>query len=202
MKFYRFLFFLTLLAALAACGNETATETRMPTEAQMETLPEAQTPIETIPEASTDNPYLISNGSFIGFKPGEPLREYVDALRPGKIRTGEGEFEVYFIDAAEGYELGYFMPAGPDDSEIGDIWITSPNVVTEEGMHVGLTYEDLNERVGEVKFYGSEIEGMVLGFKEGIGYRLDMYESVVKFDNATIKGETEITQLVIEYQAK
>ena len=159
----------------------------------------------TLNEGNTDlydvdpeDPYLLSNGTFLGFKPGEPLGEYRDALRPGKLRNGEGTFDAYFIDGAEGSELGYLLADPENNDLIGDIYITSPSVVTEKGVRVGTTHAELIERIGAVTFRGSEIESRVIGSKDGLAYRLAMNSPDTDLDNSRIPGETAITQIMIE----
>ena len=144
-----------------------------------------------------DDPYLVSNGTFLNFKPGEPLDAYIDILREGSMQTGEGSFKVYYIDGAEGNELGYLMTDPIDKTLIGDIFITSPAVVTEDGVRIGTTYEQLIERIGRVSFHGSEIESRVYGNSDGISYRLDMVSNQYDLDNDKILPNTKISEIVI-----
>ena len=193
-----------LLLSTLLCTCDRAPTTETPDEgAGVDTKMEDD--LSTLNDGNTDlydvdpeDPYLISNGSLLGFKPGEPLAAYRDALRPGKIRDGEGTHEVFFIDGAEGGELGYLMASPTDPETIGDIYITSPAVVTEQGIRIGATYAELQERIGAINFHGSEIEGRIFGSQDGLAYRLDGHSTEYAMDNSGINPETPIVQIVIE----
>ena len=150
-------------------------------------------------DVDPEDPYLISNGTFLGLKPGEPLAEYAPTLRSGVVQTGDGDYTVYFIDGAEGDELGYVMRGDyAYDDKIGDIYVTHPSVVTEQGIRVGTTVKELRERIGAVTFHGSEIESRVTGSKDGIGYRLDIPSTEYNMDNSKIPADAMVQMLIIE----
>lgn len=203
MKPVHFLSALLLTLLLCTCG-ETNTD---PDGAGVDTveMDDTEQPNQdntSIYDVDPDDPYLVSNGYFLGFKPGEPIAEYVDGLRKGRLRTGEGDFDVFFIDGAEGNELGFLTADPANEQNIGNITITSPAVVTEEGIRIGLSYEELVERIGAITFHGSEVESRVIGNKHGLSYRLEMESNKYDLDNSTIKPATKVTQIVIDRRPK
>ncbi|OAV46094.1 hypothetical protein [Lewinella sp. 4G2] len=200
MKVFHFITAAILLITCAACGGDAAGPPEEGAGFDTEMTPEIDSPNEDntdIYDVDPEDPYLISNGTFLGLKPGEPLGAYAEVLRKGRLKDGEGSFDVYYIDGAEGSKLGYLMPDPLDKNIVGDIYVTSPAVVTEKGIRVGTTYEELVERIGAISFHGSEIESRVYGNKEGISYRLDMTSADYDLDNSRISPETAITEIVI-----
>ena len=199
MRVVRFLPTLLLSLLLCTCGDRPIDEDGAGVDTPEDTAPDL-TPNDgnlDIYDVDPEDPYLVSNGVFLGLKPGEPLAPYTDALRKGKLRTGEGKFDVYYIDGAEGNELGYTLADPNDENKIGDIYITSPAVVTEAGIRVGLTYAELTERLGTVAFHGSEQEGRVYGEHEELRYRLGMESGKRNLTEADIEPATEVTEIVI-----
>lgn len=199
MKPFHLLVSLLISCSFLTCGDDKSD----PEGAGVDTVETADTenPNEDntdIYDVDPDDPYLVSNGIFLGLKPGEPLGAYADGLRKGKIKTGEGSFDVYFIDGAEGDELGYVMPDPKNNNLIGEIFITGRSVVTEEGIRIGLSYDELIERLGKITFHGSEVESRVYGSKHGLSYRLDMASNQYDLDNRTIEPDTKVTQIVID----
>ena len=56
-------------------------------------------------EIEEGSPYVVSNGFFLGMKPGGSIAEFKDGLRADVLQTGEGDFDVFYIDGAEGNEV-------------------------------------------------------------------------------------------------
>lgn len=154
-------------------------------------------PAENEAIAPSANLYKASGGEFLGMKTGEPLAPYIDVLRKGVLSTGEGDFDIYYIDGAEGDELGFIFPSYDESNSIGDICITSPNVMTDSGLSVGMTYADLQEKLGEVEVHGSEIEGYTHASKDGYSYRLDAGNWSYEIDPTTINSETKIIEIIL-----
>jgi len=150
-------------------------------------------------DVDADDPYLLSNGYFLGMTPGGSLDDYIDGLRTGQIRTGEGEFDVLFIDAAEGDELGYVYTPDKTEPIIEQITITSPKVVTEKGVRVGLSFDELKQRLGPVEVYASEIESRVYATKDGITYRLNINGTPGKTTAADIGDDVEVMQIILGF---
>ncbi|MEL7163674.1 MAG: hypothetical protein AAFN92_23145, partial [Bacteroidota bacterium] len=176
-------FFLLLLCVFIACG-QSATDAETPEDAPSEMpteTPEANQDNTAIYDVDEDDPYLISNGGFLGMRPGNPLADFAGGLRQGTLRTGEGEFSVYYIDGAEGEELGYLMADPRDPAMIGDITVTAKEVVTEAGIRVGVNFAELQNRLGHpLEVHGSEVESRTYAIRDGLAYQLgdphDTYE--------------------------
>lgn len=196
------LILLVVLLALAACTNEpkaiTDTTDIPPLETDTVIGNEDQTSIYDV-NADADDPYLISNGYFLGMTPGGSLADYKDGLRTGQISTGEGEFEVLFIDGAEGDELGFVYSGESDEPTIDQITITSPVVVTDKGVRVGLSFKALQQRLGPVEVYASEIESRVYATKDGITYRLNTNGAPGQTTAKDIDGDVEVMQIILGF---
>ncbi len=193
MRFSHCFLALLLIPFLCTCGARPNEDT-------------AATPADSTGMAPTDGgavdtdvegSYTITNGAFLGIKPGEPLANYSAALRAGVLQTGEGDFAVFYIDGAAGEELGYVMPDPNDESKVGDIYLTSPKVLTSAGVHVGVTHAQLVEALGPLEFHGSEIEGYTSAQKDGMAYRIDAGNWSYEIDQQTITPETEVIEVVI-----
>lgn len=196
----KFTSLLLCLLALTACGGEPKSITDT---SGLET-PAADTPDPNdgntaIYDVDADDPYLLSNGYFLGMTPGGSLAGYKDGLRAGQISTGEGEFDVLFIDGAEGDELGYVYAMESDAPTIDQITITSPKVVTEKGIRVGLSFNELQQRLGPVEVYASEIESRVYASKDGITYRLNTNGTPGKTKAEDIAGDVEVMQIILGF---
>lgn len=191
---------LPLLLFLVACGQPPADNTTAEAEVEQEMTETQESKQEntTIDEAGEEDPYLVSNGFFLGMHPGLPIVDFAGGLRKGSLATGEGDFEVYYIDGAEGNELGYLMPDPQDEDMIGNIFITSPDVVTELGARVGLSFAELQKRLGPLEVHGSEIEGRTHASKDGVWYRLNTVNFSYELDPAAIDPTTKVTEIVIQ----
>lgn len=199
-NFSSLLFLALLLLFLVSCGNETKSITDIP---EVET-PDVETedPNENntaIYDVDADDPYLLSNGYFLGMTPGGSLADFKDGLRDGELKTGEGSFPVFYIDGAEGDELGYVYSMDGKDGKINEITITSPKVVTEEGVRVGLSFNELTQRIGELEVFASEIESRVYATKDGITYRLSTNGIAGKTTAEDIKGDVEVMQIILGF---
>jgi hypothetical protein len=199
-NFSTFLFLALLLLFLASCGSDPksisdTSEVEIPVAAPED--PNADN--TTIAEADTDDPYLISNEHFLGMAPGGSLADFKDGLRDGELKTGEGSFPVFYIDGAEGDELGYVYSMDGGDGSINEITITSPRVVTEKGVRVGLSFNELTQRLGEVEVFASEIESRVYASKDGITYRLATNGVAGKTSAEDIKGDVEVMQIILGF---
>ena len=138
-------------------------------------------------EVDPEDPYLIFNGTFFDFAPGQPFAPAAARLQEGRLETGEGSFEVFYIngdgdgdnddrgrDGAAGAEpLGYLLRDPSDPTRIGDIVITSERAVTEQGIRVGRSYAELVEQLGALEVHGSEVEGYTYALHDGLKFRLD-----------------------------
>ncbi len=182
---------------LFACGGGKADLETTQDTPDAEPAPQTMTDEEIVATAE-ENPYLISNGTFLGMAPGDDLTAFADGLRAGVLQTGEGDFDVFYLDGAEGNELGYLMPDPRDEATIGNIYVTSPDVVTEQGVRVGMSLAELEQRLGELEVHGSEIEGYTYAEKDGLAYRLDANIYTYEVDRAALKPETQVLEIVVD----
>lgn len=187
---------LLLCVLLCGCGGEEATIDASVTDTA--TIPVQEAPAPAPEEIEEVSPYVVSNGFFLGMKPGGSIAEFKDGLRADVLQTGEGDFDVFYIDGAEGNELGYLMPDPRDEKMIGSIYITAEEVITEDGISVGMRFAELQEKIGEVAVHGSEIEGMTYASKNGLAYRLDTNIWTYEVDLSEIKPATKLLEIVIE----
>ncbi|MEO0732374.1 MAG: hypothetical protein AAFZ52_06040 [Bacteroidota bacterium] len=193
-------FFLLLLCVFIACGQAAAdTETDI-------SSPETEVPAVPNEDNTTisdvdDDPYLISNGEFLGMRPGSPLDDFVGGLRKGTLQTGEGDFPVYYIDGAEGEELGYLVPDPRDGAMIGDIIVTSQDVVTEAGIRVGVNFEELQNRLGRpLEVHGSEIESRTYAVRDGFSYRIGDAHDNYELEASQVDPTAEVLTIELRRQ--
>lgn len=191
-------FALLLLAVCLSCGGEKSIADTDGIETPTADTPDPNDGNTAIYDVDADDPYLISNGYFLGLTPGGSLAEFSDGLRKGVLQTGDGDFDVFYIDSAEGDELGYVTADPRDEQTIGYIFVTSPDVVTEKGVRVGISFAELKQRIGAVEVHGSEIEGYTYAQANGMAYRLDSGNWSYEVDVSTIAPETKVIEIVIE----
>lgn len=201
MKTIKIIFLLPLLFLFVACGGD-APETmddRTSEEGVGEVVLEDPNGDNTDNYAiDTDDPYLITTDGLLGMMPGNLLADFSAGLREGKLDTPEGEFDVLYIDGAEGEELGYLVPEPRDEKMIGEITITSSKVVTEPGLRVGNTFAELQDRLaGDMEVYGSEAEGRTYAVSDGVWYRLDAGNWMQEVEQSTIPPDTKIIEIVL-----
>ena len=199
-NFPSLLFLALLLLFLISCGNEPKSVADIPDEET--TTSDVEGPNEdntAIYDVDDDDPYLLSNGYFLGMSPGGSLADFEDGLRDGELKTGEGTFPVFYIDGAEGDELGYVYSREGAAGTIDQITVTSPRVVTENGVRVGLSFNELSQRLGELEVFASEIESRVYATKDGITYRLATTGVAGKTSAEDIGGEVEVMQIILGF---
>ncbi|TXF87569.1 hypothetical protein FUA23_18460 [Neolewinella aurantiaca] len=193
-------FLLLLLLFLVSCSSEpTSVTDTSGTETPAAETEDPNDGNTAIYDVDADDPYLVSNDYFLGMTPGGSLADFKDGLRNGELRTGEGAFEVFYIDGAEGDELGYVYSMDGAEGTIDQITITSPKVVTEEGVRVGLSFNELTQRLGELEVFASEIESRVYATKNGVTYRLNTNGTPGKTTAEDIKGDVEVAQIILGF---
>jgi len=201
MKFIKLILLLQLSLLFIACGADApdTMEDRTSAEGTGEAVLEDPNGDNTDNYAiDEDDPYLINADGLLGMTPGSVLADFSAGLREGKLETGEGEFDVYYIDGAEGEELGYLVPEPRDESLIGEITITSTKVVTEPGLRVGNTFAELQERLqSDLEVYGSEAEGRTYAVSKGVWYRLDAGNWMQDIEQSTIPPDTRVIEIVL-----
>lgn len=201
MKLSSVFVFLLLMVLFVSCGAETADSSndRTSEEGTGEAVLEDPNGDNTDNYAiDTDDPYLVNMDGLLGMMPGNLLSDFSAGLREGKLDTPDGEFDVLYIDGAEGEELGYLVPEPRDERMIGEITITSSKVVTEPGLRVGNTFAELQDRLaGDMEVYGSEAEGRTYAVSDGIWYRLDAGNWMQEVEQSTIPPDTKVIEIVL-----
>jgi hypothetical protein len=195
------LFLALLLLFLISCSSnpDTITET---TDIELPTVKtdDSKTDINAIiANSDADDPYMLSNDYFLGMTPGGSLADFIDVLRDGELKTGEGSFKVFYIDGAEGDELGYVYSREDGNGSINQITITSPKVVTEDGIRVGTSFNELTQQLGEVEVFASEIESRVYATKGGTTYRLATNGIAGQTSAEDIKGDVKVLQIILGF---
>ncbi|MCP9237604.1 hypothetical protein [Lewinella sp. JB7] len=124
-----------LLLVLCACsdGPPTTPETR-PVE-----NPNAGN--TAIYDVDADDPYEIGDGAFLDMRPGAPVATFRKLLKEDGGR--------YNIRGRRRDRLGYVLTDASGET-IASIHVTSPDVVTQNGIRVGLTQDELRERIGPI----------------------------------------------------
>ncbi|CAH1002034.1 hypothetical protein LEM8419_02949 [Neolewinella maritima] len=156
--------YLSFLLVLLACSD------RPPTTPETRPVEYPNAGNTAIYDVDPDDPYEIDDSSFLEMQPGQPIAPFVD-LRPGTLRTGDGELAVRYIPGRSNDTLGYVAAEG---GLIDHIVIWSTDVVTKNGIRVGNTYGELVERLGQLAPYGSGVEARVYATHDGLTYRLGM----------------------------
>ena len=144
---------------------------------------------------------LIEPNQFYGIKLQDAFLElqkkYPGRLAKGIKKTGEGSFQIYTVNGADGSLLAHIYPDQKDQKLVGQIEIVSPNAKTRNGLKIGNTFKDLENKEGEVEVHGSEIEGRTYAGKDGIYYRLAMNHFFYGLDKSSIKPDVKIIEIVI-----
>ncbi|MFK7905344.1 MAG: lysozyme inhibitor LprI family protein [Chitinophagales bacterium] len=141
--------------------------------------------------------YLIDSKSFYGISKGDPIAKHKDVLEKGILRTGEGSFDVFYIKNDKGDLLGHLDTQFRDESRVGAISIDTPLAKTKQGVHVGMTFGELEKILGPIEVHGSEIESRTHASKDGIWYLLDAYFGTYEIDKSQIKKDTKIKQIIM-----
>lgn len=143
------------------------------------------------------DPYLIQSKSFYGISIGDQIAQHKDVLEKSTLQTGEGSFDVFYIKNDKGDVLGYVDTDFRDESTINNITIDTPLAKTEQGVHIGMTFGELEKRVGSVRVSGSEIESRTHAIKDNVWYLLDAYFGTYEVDKSEIKKSTKIKQVIL-----
>ena len=182
---------LSLLLLVLSCSD------RPPTTPETRPVENPNAGNTAIYDVDPDDPYEIGDGSFLDMRPGSRVAEFSKLLRPDSLRDGKNTSSIYRIIGRKKEELGY-VHMKPQDTEVIDfITITSPDVVTEDGIRVGNSYAELVERLGKVHVEGSEKEAKVFASQGALRYRLNVANNQYDLDATQIDPTTPITQIEI-----
>jgi len=141
--------------------------------------------------------YQIQSNSFMGVATGDPIAQKMSVLTKDILRTGEGDFDVFSIKNNTGKVLANVFPDPMDASKVGDITVISPMAKTIQGVHVGMTFGELEKKLGPVAVYGSEIEDRTSAVKDNFSYRLDANFWSYNIDKSKIDKGTRIIEITI-----
>lgn len=139
---------------------------------------------------------IINENSFVGIQFNDAIANYSDKLMKGKMRTGEGVVETYYIEE-DGNELGYVMPDAENENLIGNITIQSKRAETESGVRIGTTFSQLEKIYPEIEVHGSEMESKVYASTGNYHFRLNHNSNQYNLDRSTIPKDSEVTEISI-----
>lgn len=134
----------------------------------------------------------IEDDNYLGLIVGHAISEYQDLLKPGTLKTGEGEFEVQYI-IYKTDTLGY--PSG--DKTIESIHIWDSKGATNHGIRVGTTFGELKNILEQLQVHGSEIESRVHVVEKNRMYRLNYYSLEYDLDISEIPDSVSIIEIII-----
>ncbi len=141
--------------------------------------------------------YLIDSESFYGISQGDAIAKHSNLLEKGVLKTCEGDFDVFYIKNKKEEILGHFEPEFRDESKVGTFFIESPLAKTKQGVHIGMTFGELERILGPVEVNGSEVKGKTYASKDGILYLLDVYFWTYEIDKSEIKKSVKIKQIIM-----
>ncbi|MEM0991452.1 MAG: hypothetical protein AAF847_15830 [Bacteroidota bacterium] len=186
--------FLLIGIVFVACGGDNAAETN-----DENTINET----ETIPVSDANSDAAISkmptasDQEFYGIAVKDSIATHADKLIKTTIQNGEGTFEVYEIKDADGMILGQLYADPLNQAFVGDIVITSPEVVTDEGVKIGMTFTELKNKFNQYEVHGSEIESRVSFVQANHAYRLDYPSNQYDLDESEIPSDAKVIEIKI-----
>ena len=154
---------------------------------------------ETTP-TETDNKVMVAiefmppieDNGYYGIEIGKDLTGLTNLLHAGKLKTGEGTFEVNYI-LFQSDTLGYVN----GQERVKSIHIWDKRGATKEGVRVGTSLGVVKELLENITIQTSEMESRVY-LKNGKHlYRLNYYSGLENLDIAKIPDSTEITEIII-----
>ena len=140
----------------------------------------------------------IGDHHFFGIAIGQKIEDVAGKLEKGLLKSGEGDFEVYYITDHHGARLGY-IPAEGD--RVLSIIITTPGASTWDGISVGSTFRQLKETLGKIEVHGSEIEGRTSVHQGYFQFLLDAYFYTYEVDETDIPADTKIKAIILRSPA-
>lgn len=144
---------------------------------------------------------LIDEHFYMGISPGDKIVNHLEVLTKTQMKTAEGTFDIYAIDAAPSTTTAYCLPDPNNKEIIGNIVITSSPAVTNDGIQVGSSYGDLLAKYSDLKVHGSESEGRTFAKIGNLSFRLDTPNFTYEVDPSKIKKETKIIEIIINRKA-
>ncbi len=184
-------FFIPLLLLVACSDNPPTTPETVPVD-----NPNAGN--TAIYDVDPDDPYEVTDRAFLDMRPGLDIGPFSKFLRPGIIPVDGQDQTVYYIEGRKRERLGYLQVGEGDASRISEIHITSPNVVTRDGLRTGNSYREVIERLGPLDVVGGGSNGAAYLQHGLLAYRLSRNDLQAAFDPAAIDSTTKILEIVIK----
>ena len=183
---FKVLMIYLLFVGFQNCGDSASTEQD---ESQQTEQPQA---VKAEQEA---NPFLVTTNSFYGLTIGGKIGD----LEKSVLETGEGSFDIFLIKDENGEELGYVDANYEDESLIGGITISTKKAVTEDGVKIGMSYADFNEKFPDAELHGSEIEGYTsTNVNKNVYYELSDRHWEYELDKNKIAEGTTIVAITVQ----
>lgn len=183
------------ITSVAGCGGpatEEVNDTPAPTTGEQQA--------ETNEHSAT---YPIQDDAFYGVSPGEAIASLpAELIEKGELENGEGRFPVYYILAESGERIGYFYPDPNTDLVVGDIFVTTAQAVTQEGIQIGSSFEDIVGKIGDFEVHGSEVESRTHVFYGNLALQLDYPSVDYDLDSDAIPPDAKIVQIWIRRNAE
>ncbi len=148
-------------------------------------------------DVDPDDPYELSDSSFLDMRPGLDIGPFRAFLRPGTLLVDGQDQSVYYVEGRDRERLGYVNVQEAEDLRIREIHITSPDVVTRSGLRVGNSYQEFLERLGPLDIVGGGDEPVYLRHGK-LAYRLSGNNLRPAFDPAATDTTIKITEIVIK----
>ena len=134
--------------------------------------------------------FTISAQSFYGITLGRPISDFFGQLQKGILETGEGTFDVYYIQSTNNEELGYILENEKDHTVLS-IVITSSKGLMDNDIAVGSTYQRFREVYPQAEINRSEIESRFFTSSGNF---------VFFFDGYALKDPVHISSIVIHHK--
>lgn len=177
------------IAGFQSCGDGASTEQEVTQQTQ-----QTQEPQQVQAEQEV-NPYLVTTNSFYGFTIGEKFGD----LEKFVMQTGEGDFDVFLIKDENGEQIGHIDPYYKDESLVGGITITTEKAITEDGVKIGMSYADFNEKFPDAELHGSEIEGYTsTNVNKNVYYELSDRHWEYDLDKSKISKDATIVGITVQ----
>lgn len=145
------------------------------------------------------DPYLITDGAFMGIRPGDKAADHAKFLKKTTIKTGEGTFDGWDIVNGSGEKLGQAYANDTYPEFIDLLWITASGAHASRHHGVGSSFEHLKGLIdnADYELHGSEMEGRTTVSKGTISYLLDVNKWEYNVAVSDIPKETKVKAIIL-----
>ncbi|PHI18823.1 hypothetical protein CEQ90_15845 [Lewinellaceae bacterium SD302] len=135
----------------------------------------------------------------LGIKAGDVIADN-ERLQAGELRSGEGEFDVFYLKNEAGQRIGYVIEDFDAPGKVGDIFITNAGSTAPgaKGIKVGQSWADLQAAFPDIEAYGSEVESRTYAITDELSFRLSVMNNQYEVEESTIPADTKITEILIK----